>query len=438
MPVFARVALVLSAAATFVGAQAPQAQAQKIPTPKECDELVATFFAADATTQAGHDERMRCLERLRTLPSLDQAQHAAWRQRIDKAWKKGRTLEKGGDNRFWPEDKKKKTAARGRYIVGGETKKPKGLALTMHGGGAGEGDAGSAASAYEPALGKLGLVMVAPEVLEKTEHGWTDSGTEEFVLALVDAALRTWKLDPDKVFFVGHSMGGYGSWTLGAHHADRVAAIAPSAGAPTPIRSTAGGPIVDVVEGVIPSLRNVFVSIYQSTDDPNVPAETNQAAAKLLAAAQQKWGGFEHVYWQVDGRGHAAPPGGFEAQLDKVVVRKRTVVPQRVVWQPVLSWKRQFHWLWWERPVARAIVVADLDRAANRIAITCDQPTDGLWVLLDERVVDLAREVAVTVNGTETFRGVVTPDAGTLLLTSAHPDPKLQFVARAPAFAPAK
>ena len=59
-------------------------------------------------------------------------------------------------------------------------------------------------------------------------------------------------------------------------------------------------------------------------------------------------------------------------------------------------------------------------------------------MLLDDRVLDLARDVVVTVNGAKTFRGKVTPDLGTLLLTSGHPDPKLQFAARAPAFAPAK
>ena len=117
--------------------------------------------------------------------------------------------------------------------------------------------------------------------------------------------------------------------------------------------------------------------------------------------------------------------------------RTRSVVPERVVWQPVLPWKRQFYWLYWDAPKQNAIVVADLDRKANRVAITCDQPTDGLYVLLDARVLDLGEEVVVTVNGTETFRGKAAMELGTLLLTSDHPDPKLQFAARVPAFAAA-
>jgi hypothetical protein len=136
----------------------------------------------------------------------------------------------------------------------------------------------------------------------------------------------------------------------------------------------------------------------------------------------------------VDGRGHGEPPGGYQVQLEKIVGRARNAVPERIVWQPALTWKRQFYWLYWDTPSLGALVVADLDRAANAVRLSCDQPTDGLWVLLDRRVLDLGKEVVVTVNGEETFRGKVGNDLGTLLLTSQHPDPALQFAARVRAF----
>jgi poly(3-hydroxybutyrate) depolymerase len=78
----------------------------------------------------------------------------------------------------------------------------------------GEGDAETARYAFEGAADELDWVAIYPEVLEKTECGWTDSGTEEFVLELIERALRTWKIDRSQVFMGGHSMGGYGTWTL--------------------------------------------------------------------------------------------------------------------------------------------------------------------------------------------------------------------------------
>jgi dienelactone hydrolase len=407
----------------------PAGAQQKPPSRRELDELVEQFLTLDFRSSEGWAEAQQMLARVELVLPLRERDIKAWKKKIEKLWSKGIQLQKSGDHRFFEHE------GRGRYIVGGETKKPNGLAITMHGGGVGSGDAGSAASAYGSALSALGLVMVAPEVLEKTEVGWTDSGTEEFVLGLVDAALRTWPIDPDRVYFVGHSMGGYGSWALGAHHADRVAAIAPSAGAPTPIYERRGGPIVDLVEGVIPSLRNVYVSVYQSVDDPRVPPGPNQFAVGALQKAAERWGGFAHEYWEVDGRGHGAPPGGYEAHVRRIVTHEREPIPDRLVWQPVLAWKRQFHWLWWENPIPNAILTADLDREQNAITITCDRPTEGLYVLLDERVLDLEKEIVVTVGGAEVFRGVAEPTLRTLLLTSARPDAGLQFVARVPAFA---
>lgn len=414
-------------------------QAQKPPSTRDQEKLAAEYLAADATTAEGQARQRAILAELQAVPPLGASQLRDWQKKLDKLHQAGRTLAGKGDHWFWDNSRERRKrnepiVQRGRYLVGGNLQRPKGLLIAMHGGGLGSGDAGPAAAAFEPAAMELGWVMVAPEVLERTEHGWTDSGTEEFVLQLVDAALRTWQIDPDRVYFAGHSMGGYGAWMLGAHHADRVAAIAPSAGAPTPILGRGDIPI-DIVEGVIPSLRNVFVSVYQSLDDPQVPPRPNQLAVKLLGEARQKWGGFAHHYWEVDGHGHGAPPGGHVAQLRRVAEVARDPVPQRIVWQPVLAWKRQFHWLWWELPSPQSLVVADLDRARNTVAVTCDKSTQDLWVLLDERMVDLGQEVVVTRNGEETFRGVVQPTLDALLISSGQPDPKLRFVARVPAFA---
>ncbi len=408
----------------LLSALAPQA---KPPSATEQKKLVEAYFAADGTGAAGRAERRRILAELERVP-LDAASAAAAQKLVQERWKKGPELEKdSGQAYFWEEEK------RGLYIVGGETKRPKALAICMHGGGAGSGDAWSAHGGYEPALSALDWLALYPEVLEKTEHGWTDSGTEEWVLELIERARRTWKIDPDRVYLVGHSMGGYGSWMLGAHHADQIAALAPSAGGPTPYMDRAGK-VIDISSGVIPNLRNLAIRIYQSDDDPQVPPDANRLAHTRLQEARARFGGYDFEYWEVPNRQHEAPPGGFEAHLAKIESIERTTHPDTVVWQPTLDWKWQSYWLYWDEPVKEALVVARADRTTNSVHVSCDKPARGLYVLVDPKLLDPKKELVVLLNDKEVFRGLAQPSWTAILATGARGDPELAYTSRVPVF----
>ena len=414
----------LALCCAFAGPRAG-AQDAKPPSAREQQKLVEAYFEVDSRTPEGLERRAEILARLDAVPPLSSSQIKSWKKKILKIWSKGRTIDKKNGQRYFFEDED-----RGLYIVGGD-KKPKGLLLCMHGGGVGSGDAWSSHGQYNPVVRDFDWLAVYPQVLEKTERGWTTSGTEEFVIDLIDAARRTWDIDPNHVFFAGHSMGGYGTWTLGAHHADRVAGLAPSAGAPTPVYGRSGG-AEDVVGGVIPNLRNVPIVIYQSDDDPQVPPDANRIAAQKLAEAKERWGGFDYEYWEVTGRGHGAPPGGFEAHLEKIAGRVRDPHPTKVVWQPDLDWKRQFYWLWWDKPSKRAIVEAEIDRSKNEVRVQCTVKPLGLAVLLGPELLDVDEEVVVTLGETEVYRGVPKPRLSALLATGVRGDPDLMFAVRIP------
>ncbi len=398
----------------------PQA---KPPSLGEQKKLVEAYFATDGRTPAGCTERRRILAELERVP-LDASSVAAAQKAVLERWKKGPELEKdSGQAYFWEQEK------RGLFIVGGETKKPKALAICMHGGGAGSGDAWSAHGGYDPTLRALDWLAIYPEVLEKTEHGWTDSGTEEWVLELIERARRTWKIDPDRVYLVGHSMGGYGSWMLGAHHADQLAALAPSAGGPTPYMDRAGK-VIDISTGVIPNLRNLAIRIYQSDDDPQVPPAANRLAYERLKEARTRWGGFDFEYWEVPNRQHQAPPGGYEAHLAKIEAIERTTHPDTVVWQPTLDWKWQSYWLFWDEPVKEALVVARADRKTNEVRVTCDKHTRGLYVLVDPKLLDPKKEITVFLNDQQVFRGLAQPSYAAILATGARGDADLAYTSR--------
>lgn len=81
----------------------------------------------------------------------------------------------------------------------------------------------------KPAFRRLEAVIVAPDC---PGNGWTDPLSERAVLALLDHALGSWPVDPDRVVLTGYSMGGIGTWYLAGRHPERFCAIVPVASRP--------------------------------------------------------------------------------------------------------------------------------------------------------------------------------------------------------------
>ncbi|NOV01089.1 carboxylesterase family protein [Paenibacillus planticolens] len=50
------------------------------------------------------------------------------------------------------------------------------------------------------------------------------------LVALLDEICNTFRVDSEKIYLTGFSMGGNGAWDLAAHYPDRFAAVAPLAG----------------------------------------------------------------------------------------------------------------------------------------------------------------------------------------------------------------
>jgi len=172
--------------------------------------------------------------------------------------------------------------------------------------------------------------------------------------------------------------------------------------------------------------------VYQSDDDPQVPPAANRIAMKKIEEARDRWGGYPIEYWEVPHNQHNAPPGGYQVLLEKIEKAERNPRPDTVVWQPVLDWTRQSYWLWWDKPVINALVVAELVPDRNTVRVTCEQDTSGLRVLLDERMLDVSKEVVIVLNGKESWRGVPEAKLSTLLLSGARGDPELIFAYRVP------
>ncbi|PRY11681.1 putative esterase [Pontibacter ummariensis] len=104
--------------------------------------------------------------------------------------------------------------------------KPAALFLSVHGAGV---EAIGQARAYRP---KSWGTLVAPTNRRPRGFNWEDWGRLD-AMEVFEIAKNRFKPDPKKIYLTGHSMGGHGTWYLGATYPGKWAAIAPCAGYPT-------------------------------------------------------------------------------------------------------------------------------------------------------------------------------------------------------------
>jgi poly(3-hydroxybutyrate) depolymerase len=100
------------------------------------------------------------------------------------------------------------------------------LFLSVHGAGV---EAIGQARAYQS---KDWGTLVAATNRRPRGFNWEDWGRID-ALEVLEIAKKTFKPDLQQVYLTGHSMGGHGTWFLGATYPDKWAAIAPCAGYPT-------------------------------------------------------------------------------------------------------------------------------------------------------------------------------------------------------------
>lgn len=401
------------------------------------------------------EEKAKAQAAIDAAAPLDPKEVKGLRDRILAAMAKaGRKVPPKGKNEWFDEATQKqkekelaqKDVWKGLFFSNFDGKK--GLVLGMHGGGIGAGDAGSAQSQFSGVVGTLGFSAVFPEVLVKTERGWTDpEETEKWVLELVRRARVSWGIDPNRIYATGHSMGGFGAWHFSSIHADAFAAGAAFAGAPLIYWKSLAlqdKEALDVVEGYLPNLFNVRFFVYQSLDDQNVKAPANVfACAELKKLHEKEPEGWEYRYEEVDGLGHGFPKKGPQPGLEWATAKVRDPRPRKVVWQPTREWKNTFYWVRWEKPWLGALLTATVDKARNAVDITVANPRaadavktrnereerlQGISVYLDERLLDPAKDVVLAIDGKERFRGRPEARLATLLRScEEREDPEYGF-----------
>jgi predicted peptidase len=108
------------------------------------------------------------------------------------------------------------------------------------------------------------FLVVSPQC---ARPGW-DAGT---LNALVDEITAKYKVDKDRVYLTGLSMGGFGTWDLAAAHPEKFAAIVPICG---------GGSPEDAKK-----IKDLPIWVFHGAKDRAVPAARSEAMVKALKEA---------------------------------------------------------------------------------------------------------------------------------------------------------
>ncbi len=103
------------------------------------------------------------------------------------------------------------------------------------------------------------FIVVAPQC---PEDSWWDRQIDTLT-ALLDEILADYKVDPDRVYVTGLSMGGFGAWALAIEHPERFAAIAPICGRGNPF---AASRLKDLPAWVFHGAKDTVVPIRYSEE----------------------------------------------------------------------------------------------------------------------------------------------------------------------------
>ncbi len=243
----------------------------------------------------------------------------------------------------------------------------------------------------------------------------------DYVLTLVDNLVRQFLLfgdvDPDRVYLMGYSHGGYGAFFIGPKIPDRFAAVHSSAAAPT--------------DGTISprTLRNTRFTFMIGEHDTmygrRARCEAFDAAIRKLK--EQARDDFPVEMEFRKGHGHGGLPD--RDKIKDLARFTRNPVPRRLSWDltdPVVK-----HFFWLSVPDAKKGMRIDAEVHDNAVRITT-RGVKHFNLDLDSRLVAYDRPVRITLNGKVRAVPVKPRFADLCRSLRERGDPRLAFACRVP------
>jgi predicted esterase len=246
-------------------------------------------------------------------------------------------------------------------------------------------------------------------------NGFYDTYVPPLVVNLIRQFLLFGDVDPDKVYLMGYSHGGYGAFFIGPKVPDRFAAVHASAAAPT--------------DGTISpkTLRNTRFTFMIGENDTRYGRRKRceafaEAIAKLKASHVDA---FPVEMEFKKGHGHTGLPD--RDKIKEMYAHTRNPVPKHLTWDLTDAVIGHFYWLSVPEPGAGKSVEAVLD--GNALAVTM-RGVKACTLWLDGRLIDMGKPLEVTLNGKRRTVEVRPRLADLCRCLVERGDPRLAFTAR--------
>jgi hypothetical protein len=259
-------------------------------------------------------------------------------------------------------------------------------------------------------------VYLVPRAPTNTWNLWHQTHIDRFFTRLIENLVTFENVNPNRVYVLGYSAGGDGVYQIGPRMADTWAAASMMAGHPNDAKPD--------------SLFNTPFSIQVGALDSAY--KRNEVAAKwgILLDDLQKAApeGYAHFTKLHAGKGHWMEREDAMA-IPWMAKYTRDPLPRRIVWLQDAETHQRFYWLAvrGESIKGRSRIVASV--VAQTVTIESSTVPEVV-ILLNDKMLDLDREVSVLYQGQSLYQGQVARQRSVIERTlSERGDPTSLFCA---------
>jgi hypothetical protein len=262
--------------------------------------------------------------------------------------------------------------------------------------------------------------LVLMPLLSLTElYGPSYAGMHSVMEPIFDAANRT-NIDPARVYMAGISAGAQAAWNLALHYPTYFAAFDP----------LAGSAAADWQRNRLMNLRNTLPVVWHDDDDKTLKVNFSKSLVNELQRMK-----IDVDFTETKGVGHMPTSEIVEAEYQKMRKRARPLYPRQVwvqtdrpdvafnrvdwiqIYQQLNTGKSQR--LFFPRSSGYMEVYPNscslkAEAGGNTIVATSEN-VDTLRFYVNDRMVNFAEPVTVTINKIQKFKGMLKPSAEEML-----------------------